>query len=291
MRVAPLLLAITVGGLAACGDNGPLPKKVANDSVSALLKTYQAQVEQAQQANALKDSAMAQLTTATKLMDQLGDIERDMGVRSKTPAPETGATWDAIARKRLETIQKRFVVLNREASRLKTMTKENTAMRVQLDSLIALSGQQTTRIGGLMAQLDSLTAENQRLASSNTARADTIKNMTDVDNTVYYVVGTKSELVQKGLVRQIGGSRFPFIAKIGQTLAPARVLPTASFQVADMRTLKEIPLDASQYEIVTPQDLKYAGGVDVKGRFVSGKLTINDPQFWSNSRYLIIAKK
>ncbi len=290
MRVAPLLLAIAVG-VAACGDRGPLPRKIANDSVSALLKTYQAQVEQAQQANALKDSAMAQLTTATKLMDQLGDIEREMGVRSKTPAPETGATWDAIAKKRLETIQNRFVILRRDASRLKTVTAENSQMRAQLDSLIAMSGQQTTRIGGLMAQLDSVIAENQKLASANTARADTIKHMTDVDNTVYYVVGTKADLVQKGLVREVGGTRFPLVAKIGKSLAPARVLPPAAFQVADMRTLKEIPLDASRYEIVTPQDLKYAGGVDVKGRFVSGKLTINDPQFWSNSRYLIIAKK
>jgi predicted small lipoprotein YifL len=47
MRVAPLLLALAVGA-AACGDRGPLPRKVANDSVSALLKSYQAQVEQAQ---------------------------------------------------------------------------------------------------------------------------------------------------------------------------------------------------------------------------------------------------
>lgn len=290
MRVAPLLLAIAVGA-AACGDRGPLPRKVANDSVSALVKSYQAQVEQAQLANAQKDTAMAQLTTATKLMDQLGDIERDMGVRSKTPAPETGATWDAIARKRLETIQKRFVVLRRDAARLKTVTAENSQIRAQLDSLIALSGQQTTRIGGLMAQLDSVMAENQRLASSNTARADTIKSMTDWDNTVYYVVGTKTDLVQKGLVREVGGTRFPLIAKIGKTLAPARVLPAAQFQVADMRTLKEIPLDASRYEVVTPQDLKYASGVDEKGRFVSGKLAINDTQFWANSRYLILVKK
>lgn len=289
MRVAPLLIAIAVG-LAACGDNGPLPKKVANDSVSSLLKSYQAQVEQAQQANALKDSAMAQLTTATKLMDQLGDVEREMGVHRKAPTPETGATWDAIARRRLETIQKRFAVLNREASKLKGMTAENTKMRAQLDSLIALSGQQASHIGGLMAQLDSLRGENTRLASSNTARADTIKSMTDVDNTVYYVLGTKDELIQKGIVREVGGSRALLVARIGKALAPARVLQPSNFQVADMRTLNEIPLDG-RYEVVTPQDLKYASGVDEKGRYVSGKLGINDKQFWTNSRYLILVKK
>ena len=58
-----------------------------------------------------------------------------------------------------------------------------------------------------------------------------------------------------------------------------------------MRTLKEIPLDASRYEVVTPQDLKYASGLDEKGRYVSGKLAINDTQFWANSRYLILVKK
>lgn len=289
MRVAPVLLAAVVG-LAACGDRGPLPRKVANDSVSALLKSYQAQVEQVQQSSALKDSAMAQLTTATKLMDQLGDIERDMGVHRKTPSPESGQTWDAIARQRLETIKARFAVLNRDASRLRKLTAEDTQLKTQLDSLVKLSGDQGTRITGLVASLDSLRGANTVLTASNQARSDTITTMTNEDNKVYYVLGDKQTLIQQGVVREIGGSRALLIARIGKALAPARTLQPAQFQVADMRTLKEIPLQG-RYEVVTPQDLKYAGGVDPKGRYVIDKLAINDPQFWANSRYLILVKK
>ncbi len=289
MRVALVVLAAAVG-LAACGDRGPLPRKIANDSVTALLKTYQTQVEQAQQANALKDSAMAQLTTATKLMDQLGDIERDMGVHRKTPAPESGQTWDVIARQRLETIKSRFAVLNRDAKRLRTLTAEDKQLKAQMDSLVALSNDQGGRITGLVAQLDSLRAQNTVLTASNTARADTITNMTNEDNKVYYVVGDKQTLIQQGVVREVGGTRALLIARLGKALAPARTLQPSQFQVADMRTLKEIPLQG-RYEVVTPQDLKYAGGVEPKGRYVTEKLSINDPQFWANSHYLILVKK
>ena len=158
------------------------------------------------------------------------------------------------------------------------------------DSLVKLSGDQGTRITGLVASLDSLRGANTVLTASNQARSDTITTMTNEDNKVYYVLGDKQTLIQQGVVREIGGSRALLIARIGKALAPARTLQPAQFQVADMRTLKEIPLEG-RYEVVTPQDLKYAGGVDPKGRYVIDKLAINDPQFWANSRYLILVKK
>jgi predicted small lipoprotein YifL len=292
MRVAPLLLAAVVV-VAACGDRGPLPRKVANDSVSALLQSYQAQVEQAQQANALKDSAMAQLTTATQLMDQLGDIEREMGVRQQTPSPETGVTWDSIARRRLETIRARFAVLNRQARQLRTLTAEDVKLHAQLDSLLSLSSSQTTRISGLMAQLDSLQAENQRLTSSNTARADTIRTITDESNKVYYVIGDKKQLIDQGVIRQVGGARWLLFTRVGETLVPAQALKPADFQVADMRTLKEIPLpDDNKYEVVSRQDLQYVDPANVvKGRVVQGKLQITGDGFWAPSKFLILVRK
>jgi predicted small lipoprotein YifL len=292
MRVAPLLLAAVVV-VAACGDRGPLPRKVANDSVSALLQSYQAQVEQAQQANALKDSAVAQLTTATQLMDQLGDIEREMGVRQQTPSPETGVTWDSIARRRLETIRARFAVLNRQARQLRTLTAEDAKLHAQLDSLLSLSSSQTTRISGLMAQLDSLQAENQRLTSSNTARADTIRTITDEGNKVYYVIGDKKQLIDQGVIRQVGGARWLLFTRVGETLVPAQALKPADFQVADMRTLKEIPLpDDNKYEVVSRQDLQYVDPANVvKDRVVQGKLQITGDGFWAPSKFLILVRK
>jgi predicted small lipoprotein YifL len=292
MRVAPLLLAAVVV-VAACGDRGPLPRKVANDSVSALLQSYQAQVEQAQQANALKDSAVAQLTTATQLMDQLGDIEREMGVRQQTPSPETGVTWDSIARRRLETIRARFAVLNRQARQLRTLTAEDAKLHAQLDSLLSLSSSQTTRISGLMAQLDSLQAENQRLTTSNTARADTIRTITDEGNKVYYVIGDKKQLIDQGVIRQVGGARWLLFTRVGETLVPAQALKPADFQVADMRTLKEIPLpDDNKYEVVSRQDLQYVDPANVvKDRVVQGKLQITGDGFWAPSKFLILVRK
>src|SRR5439155_1119183 len=86
---------------------------------------------------------------------------------------------------------------------------------------------------------------------------DTLENMSTINNTVYYVVGTKDELEQKGVIQEEGGARFLFVLwKSGKTLVPARNLDPGAFTVADRRHFTELPLPAAdkEYRIVSRQD-------------------------------------
>lgn len=162
----------------------------------------------------------------------------------------------------------------------------------------AMEGQRQ-RVSSLEASIAALEAETARQGEVNHELTQTVERMTEDANTVWYVVGTKEELLERGVVREEGGSRVLFIfGKRGKTLVPSRTPDRAMFTAADLRTLNEIPLPLDEEEaepkwtVVTPQDLSaVASPLDEDGRVLGSALSILDPdQFWSTSRYLIVVR-
>lgn len=291
MRTA--LIIVPLLALGACA-NDTIPKLAGGagkDSVAHLVQQYQDQARAATQASAAKDSVIAELATATKLMDQLGDIEKEIGVKHAAKG-EPVEKWDATAARRLANIRSRFKAVNGRLANLSKLVPENAELQKQIQSLTAVIDEKTARVTELQGQLASAQQENVRLTGVAAAKTDTIHTLVDESNKVYWVAGIKADLLKQGVVQEVGGTRALLVAKLGKALAPARTLQPSMFQVADMRTLKEMQLDG-RYQVVTPQDLKFvdASSLDPKGRFVQGKLVINDPQFWANSRYLILVKR
>ncbi len=289
MRAA--LLTIPLLALCACNTVPKLAGGAGKDSVATLIREYQDQANAAKQASTAKDSVINELATATKLMDELGTLEKDIGVKSKLKG-EPVEKWDVRAQRRLEEIRTHFKAVNARLARLSKLVPENAGLQDQIKSLTALVDQKQTRITELEGQLASAQQQNTQLTAFAAARGDTIVHLVDESNKVYYIAGLKDALIKQGIVQEVGGTRALLVARLGKSLAPARTLQTSQFTVADKRTLKEIPLDGV-YQVVTPQDLKYvdASSLDPKGRFVQGKLAITDPQFWANSKYLILVKK
>src|SRR2546425_1500869 len=71
--------------------------------------------------------------------------------------------------------------------------------------------------------IEALTNQVDQLSTQLAALKDTIETMATEANTVYYVIGTKDELEQKGIVREIGGGRLLFVLwESGESLVPAR---------------------------------------------------------------------
>jgi uncharacterized coiled-coil protein SlyX len=160
----------------------------------------------------------------------------------------------------------------------------------------AMEGQRE-RIAALQTAITGLEEETARQGETNLRLVQTVDQMTDEANTVWYVVGTKEELLERGIVRQEGGSRVLFIfGKRGQTLVPSRDVDPSVFTTGDLRVVTSIPLpDAevdTKWTVVTPQDLSAAQStLDDKGRVVGDALSIVDPaRFWANSRYLIVVR-
>jgi hypothetical protein len=123
---------------------------------------------------------------------------------------------------------------------------------------------------------------------------DTVNLLKEQNNTVYYIIGTKDELLQKGIVVQTGGSRFPLLfSKVGQTVVPARELDPAAFTKINKRAVTEIPLpDADKtYRIASRQDLEGLATPPGDGGNIVGILRIANPdKFWLTSRFLIVIR-
>src|SRR5260370_1609866 len=130
--------------------------------------------------------------------------------------------------------------------RMKDLTSLSDSLRNELaatmQNLQGVIDNQKETIDALTLQVETLTAENSALR-------DTLENMSTISNTVYYVVGTKDELEQKGIITEEGGARFLFVlSKSGKTLVPSRNLDPRVFTVADRRHFTELQLPASDKE-------------------------------------------
>jgi hypothetical protein len=157
-----------------------------------------------------------------------------------------------------------------------TAQRERTEFQAVIDK-------QTTQIAQLNTQVDTL---NQ----VRTALADTVGQLTTEKNTVYYVVGTKDELIKQGILAKEGSRRFLLVGS--RSIAPARELDPSKFTKIDRLANRTIVLpDGGEYEILSRQNVAYAAPAAEKDGKILGGLTINQPEkFWSNSRFLIIVK-
>jgi len=161
------------------------------------------------------------------------------------------------------------------------------ALAATMQNLQGVIDSQKEQIAALTEQVETLTAENVALK-------DTIENMSTEANTVYYVVGTKDELEQKGIVKEEGGARFLFVLwKSGKTLVPARSLDPSVFTPVDRRHFSQLPLPATdkEYRIVSRQDVGALETPPSGDGTITGRVKIADSaRFWANSKYLIIVE-
>ena len=138
--------------------------------------------------------------------------------------------------------------------------------------------------------MDTLTTEKGQLESDKAALSDTVVNLTSYKNTVYYAIGTKDELMKKGVITKEGSK---FLVFGGTRLEPARNLNPEAFTAIDKTTNTSIPLPRTdkKYKIVSRQSPTYlASGVTKDGK-VTGAVEIGHPEeFWSASKYLILVQ-
>ena len=141
---------------------------------------------------------------------------------------------------------------------------------------------QTTQIAALNSQVDTLT--HVRLALT-----DTVGQLTTEKNTAYYIVGTKDELIKKGILVKEGQKRFLIAGS--RNVEPARALDPTAFTKIDRLADRTITLPAGQYQILSRQNPAYAAPKEMKDGKIAGALTISQPeQFWQPSPFLIIVR-
>ncbi|HJR36016.1 MAG TPA: hypothetical protein VJ817_13760 [Gemmatimonadales bacterium] len=300
---APLALVAAL----ACDRGGTgVAARIPSDSS----EFYRTQVEQMTTVAAAKDSLVRDLAETTRLLSDINTEIMKVSAARKPVEPVVGgegvATNDrAMVLKRVQDLTAR---LKANESRLAASQRRLRSLTSQTDSLKGFVTDLQATIDGLNATLESqrttiatmeadLTGARQQVATLSTEKAeltDTVSAVTTRENTVYYVIGTRSELKDRGIIKEEGGTRFLIFTRTGEVLKPGDNLDPSAFTQVDRRTVTEIKLPDpnKEYQLVSNQNIAYSNiPLDAKGR-IKGSLQISSPErFWGQHRFLILVER
>jgi hypothetical protein len=245
--------------------------------------------------SAERDSLIMEVTATGKLLtdiqaelDRLPPVGVAVSAHAESHAPETA--YD-LRRTTLEKVRATTVRLKAAESRLATterrlarITSARDSMKTELVTLSTVVEEQKAAVAALTTRLEDVTTENNNLA-------DHLYRLAQDQNTAYYVVGTRKELVAKGVLVEDGHRAIPLVGRRGVT--PARELPLGEFTSIDRSNSLELPLPdpARTYRIVSRQNTAHLVSAEGNG-VVRGAIQIASPDgFWEGSRYLIVVQQ
>jgi uncharacterized coiled-coil protein SlyX len=256
----------------------------------------QARMDSLSLASADRERLMQEVAENTRLVSE---ISKELAAVS-VPPKQLKTTAESPLRASRDTLIQKIRYLTGQMRdiepRLKSSEQKLRELTTISDSLRNELAATMQNLQGVIANqkqtIDALNTQVEQLTAQIAALQDTIGTMATEANTVYYVVGTKDDLEQKGIVQEAGGARFLFVLwKTGKTLVPARNLDPSEFTQADRRHLSELPLPAvdKEYHIVSRQDVTALDAPPGQDGTITGRVKIADSaRFWANSRYLII---
>jgi hypothetical protein len=301
-KIAFLLPVMAAVAISACDRSKPeLDKTIA----------------QMQQVSAEKDSLLRDVMATTQFIADANTELSKVRTRAtgKPVVAETGENEGKLSPseqrdKLLSRIKTITASLNEADSRLAASRKRvamldtnNVGLKSQLaayDSTItsfkSIIENQKAQVVDLTNQVNALTTENTslkafnvQLTSDKTSLTDERDKLTTEKNTVYYVIGTKEDLLKRHIIVQAGG-----MLGIGKTQVPARELNTSDFTSIDKTAVSEIPMPkaGAPYKIITRQDVAALSTPPDTHGVLRDSLKISDPTaFWSASKYLIIIEQ
>lgn len=254
---------------------------------------------------AQKDSLIQEVAEQSRVLSDISaalakvQVEgRQLEIKSESPRAAVRDTIFA----RIAYVTDRLTAAERQLResrrRVSSLTKLSDSLKATIESTIAnyestIASQKVT-LQELNDQVQQLTAENSALTVANTALTDTVHTLKQENNTVYYVVGTRDELLQRGVIQEEGGSRVLFIfGKAGKTLVPARDLDPSQFTAIDKHAVTEIPLpEEGEYRLASRQNPEaLATPPDDHGKIKGTVFKIAEPdKFWVGSKFLILVR-
>ena len=262
-------------------------------------------IEQLSLVSSEKDSLLGEVVENSKLLSDIGAELAKVKERKgsvEVVSPESGPmTSREVLLGKIRNLASRVdeseARLRASQSKIRSLTGGADSMAFDISGFQNIIETQRLTIQSLVVQVDELEQQNvqlaeekQVLADSNVALMDTVQTLNVKDKTVYYVIGTKKDLIAKGLATE-EGSKFLFFG--GKSLQPSRNLADSLFTSADKRELTQItfPLPDKNYKIISRQNLAYLATPIEKDAKVKGGIEIaSAEEFWAPSRYLIIVE-
>ena len=244
-----------------------------------------------------KDSLLNELFTS------INDIERNL---SDITAREKLITGAPVDEKRMnmdvrDKIMDEIILINnimeenkKRLASLKEQLKKSDAKVAALEETVKLLTrrleEKELELAGLKEQLLKLNFTIEALnATVDTLRQETISQSRVISqqdaligemNTIWYTVGTKKELSERGIVEKAGGL-FSGTMKMSEMINPDY------FTTADLRNLTRISFEGDKAELVTVHPEGSYKFLE-ENEMITGIEIINAVEFWKSSRFLVI---
>jgi outer membrane murein-binding lipoprotein Lpp len=262
--------------------------------------------------SAVRKELMEEVMSSTQFVTEINtELAKARALAGKQPAQlETSAEMTAtneqrkaiVARithlvARLDSVQNRLASTR---ARVAKLTKDDSVLVMKVaeyeKSITDLQESATKERAEFQTVINQKSTEiaslNSRIDTLNTVRValtDTVSQLTTEKNTAYYVVGTKDELIKKGVLAAEGGKRFFLVGS--RNVVPGRQLDPTAFTKIDRLNDRTINLPPGEYQILTRQNASFAKAATMKDGKIAGQLQIEQPErFWETSRFLIIVR-
>ena len=278
---------------------------------------------------------LAQLNELSRIVNEIDrDLSGYSARRQVRPLTPTGELEDTLSeRERLEATRQRIASnldrlttrLHRTDSLWRTAVTSERGARAELASSAetlemfrTLAENRAIQFAEIEGRIDSLEIENRALADERDRMRDSLSRLSARVSRVFYVVGTKEELLSSGVIREITVARKTWKGWLRERqLVPARdaeLTRLAMTRIANgsLGSAEETEADVEQQgsprapgngefrevdryrdtvlmlpqprrarmRVLSPQELRYADGVGRDGRVnaYGGRLHITDPE-------------
>lgn len=348
-------LILVVPGLAACGDGHHwrtvLRDYARPDTVERLhvaLDGERARGDTARRQNrALREKNEYLLGQLSALSSIVNEIDRDLSggraggtIQALLPNGEVGDT--ASERQMFEAKRQRIAGnldrLQTQLHRSDSLFHAATASDAKARAELAASGEtlamfrtlaetRAAQFAEFEQRFDSLKVENRSLADERDRMRDSLTRLSTRVGRVFYVVGTREELLAAGVIREVTVAKRSWrgwerekqllpshdaeLARLATIRSAFGSVATSADDESDVEqqgtsrapengefreldryrdTLLPLPsLRHARLRVLSSQDMRFADGVGKDGRVNADRLRITDPEgFWEGGRYLVL---
>lgn len=313
--VAGLLLAlVAITGVAAAGlhyRSARRAERAERLAVERRARLAETRAAQTAAIAAQKDTLLSELMASAAFMNQISDelskvatLRRGTLVRYQerlVPVAEYRAGVLARIKElgaHVDSSDARLRMIEARLRGLGAAGGEMTARIADFERLVtqykAAIQDQRAQIERLTSQVGTLQADNARLVREKTQLTAQYMTLAETANTVYWIAGTKAQLLELGVITEEGGRKAFLVVgrRTGSTVVPARDVHEADFtpisKTADVDIV--LPKPDRVYEIVSRHNPAYVE--PMSNGTVRGRVHVVDPQqFWAPSKFLIFMEK
>ena len=187
-----------------------------------------------------------------------------------------------ILSKKLQENESMIMALNNAVSQEKSKNSQFASKVLALNEEIAKSNRE---VYFLREELNSLNASFESVFNNYKLQNQTINKLNKKLNEVAYVVGSKLELLENGILTKSGG-----IIGIGKTRKLNSDLNTDYFTYVSKYDLKSIQLGYKTVRIITSHPSNSYKWFN-KNEVIDSLVILNQKDFWNNSKFLVLEVK